>query len=179
MQLIGCLGRGPGSDERAKPADHGFQPVRLPSTTRGVGSTWLGLVWRLDLGSQGSLAGDESLSGHLAWFWTPSTTAPSVQLGLRFPGVDVDFDGIGGFGGFSIQNLIGVTNQSAALTTTADNGSGFELTIQGLALGVVGMRLPWGGSIDLQLTSDPVGRNDALAWYGRYLPSTSKPKTST
>lgn len=140
----------------------GYKTMRLPSTVSAatLGDRFLGIDHELDLGSMGGLSAVPGFVANMAVFWSPDARRRRLQLGLRFPGVDV------GVGGFSLQDIFGINCHAVALDHESKSGA-FALRLNGLALDLLGFEIPWGGTINAELAADPNGSR-TLGWLGDY-----------
>jgi hypothetical protein len=144
------------------PAELAALPVTVPPAWPGPRAPWYALAFDLDLGTLGALAGSSALIVRLYLQWSPAPEAGRWAVGLGLPGAT---------GGSTSISLMGVLKLSiyAINLSTLDSGA-FTLSLEGIALSVLGRSIPPGGTVTLALLGDPkAGRSPPLSWYGAYL----------
>lgn len=149
-------------ESTSSPGRLGYLGVQSPLTQTALAFPWYGLVFDLDLGSLGALAGKAGFNATLLAAWSPSSSGPySVFLGLKLPGSD------GGKGTISIE---GVLNLGFRALVLGRNGpSTYYLLLNALALKFLSLRFPPGGQIDMALFGNPTDEhNSSLGWYAAY-----------
>lgn len=162
-----------GSDALAKT---GFMPVSNPLTTAELTGKWYGLVYDLNLGSVGALAGSAGIVVSILVAWLPEQDG--VYVGLELPG------STGGKKEISIQGLLKLTFKSIQFVvypldadkptaTTADGELevGYLLEIKNIVLKFFLLSFPPSGQSELILFGDPreIDREDKLVgWYAAY-----------
>jgi len=145
----------------------GYAPVLAPITTSPLEPPWYGLVFTVDLGSNGSLAGNAPLSLELLAAWTPGKDdqEPSVYLGASAGGA------IGG--GWSFQGVLRLGFKTFQLLVQDDVSGGAPTRDYGLRLGrfiftALAASFP-PGQADLFLFGNPDGDPaTSLGWYAAY-----------
>ncbi len=145
----------------ATPADLGILPVDTDLDTRPVGTPWFALVYDLNLGSVGALAGKAGLVASFVVAWSPGADALAVSVGLKLPG------STGARNALTVEGVLKITMFAVQLIF---DGRAFLLRLTGIALSVFGKALPPGAAFDLVVFGDPdpaAGAN-SLGWYGAY-----------
>ncbi len=148
----------------------GYIPISvIPSTWSSLmNQQWYGLVFNLNLGSLGSLAGKKNFTAQVLVAWSPpdqiSTQATTLQdavwVGIKLPGFDqggnaIDFEGVLKLG----LNAVWLQQEAGA----------YVLVFKDFALHLLSYALPSSAAIDLQLFGDPGNPASSLAWYGSYV----------
>jgi len=180
------------------PASLGYLNVITNARMGGLGKTWNGLKFRLNLGTAGELAGKLGLNAYLLLAWAPDSTAgPDVNnvinykasTGLNMPGTS------NGAPLISLQNVLAMSygtiqllyedKSSASLlhpatlqpleprASLADaNDKQFMLLLNEIAIKFMGLlKLPPNGSTAFYLFGDAdpdAGRKTGLGWYAAY-----------
>lgn len=148
--------------DAAQPADLGFMNVGMPGleATR-LDARWFGIVFDLDLGTPGALAGAVGFTARLAVVWSPSTSAEPVFVGLKMPGSS---------GAANELSLMGVLKLTIYQLQLLRADREFILKLTGMTLKVMGKTLPPGATFDFFLFGDPgaAGGVTSLGWYGAY-----------
>ncbi|MGJ4953561.1 hypothetical protein [Bradyrhizobium sp. HKCCYLS20291] len=164
---IAALGETP---QGQTPEDLGYTSISAPLAQTPLSSPWYGLVFALDLGTMGALAGSAGLVVRLLAAWSPGLTADDcpVYLGLQLPnarslGTDWPLEGVLRLGFRSFQF------EANALQT---GGRAYMLRLRRLALSVLGWSFP-PGNTDVFLFGNPnggssAGSQAALGWYAAY-----------
>ena len=145
----------------ATPGDLGILPVDTDLVTSPVGTPWFALLYDLNLGSVGALAGKAGLVADFVVAWTPGTAGPAVSVGLKLPG------STGARNAITVEGVLKITMFAVQLIF---DGRAYLLRLTGIALSVFGKKLPPGASFDLIVFGDPdpaAGAN-SLGWYGAY-----------
>ena len=168
LKLIGMV-EGGGSSGKKSPDSLGFMQVRTPmgGDKPKEGSLWYGLVYDLDLGSAGALAGKAGIFVSLIAAWQPGVEA-KVYTGLRLPGSS------GGRKELSIQGILKIVFKSIELTGPKDN-TGYLLKLRHIALKFMILELPPNAQSEIIIFGDPEGEGgkDSLAWYAAYAKQTT------
>jgi len=148
--------------EVAQPSELGFMNVGVPGLemTR-LDTRWFGIVFDLDLGTPGALAGAVGFTARLALVWSPSTAAVPVFVGLKMPGSS---------GAANELSLMGVLKLTICQLQLLHADREFILKLTGMTLKVMGKTLPPGATFDFYLFGDPAaaGGVTSLGWYGAY-----------
>lgn len=148
--------------DAAQPSDLGFMNVGVPGleVTR-LDARWFGIVFDLDLGTPGALAGAVGFTARLAVVWSPSTSAEPVFVGLKMPGSS---------GTANELSLMGVLKLTIYQLQLLRDDREFILKLTGMTLKVMGKTLPPGATFDFFLFGDPAaaGGVTSLGWYGAY-----------
>lgn len=160
-------------DKESTPANNGFASLITDATLTGVeGGTWYGLVYQLNLGTPGNLAGSVGLTSGLLTAWAPKSgpDAYSALVGLRLPGTG------GGAKLISLQNVLKLSIGQLVLTFDRSTNS-FLLMLTEIALRFLGLlKIPPSGSSTFFLFGNPKsgGKPSGLGWYAMY--NAIKPK---
>lgn len=192
-----------GPSDGESPAALGYLNVVTNARMGGLGKTWNGLKFRLNLGTAGELAGKLGLNAYLLLAWAPDSTAgPDVNnvinyratTGLHMPGTS------NGAPLLSLQNVLAMSYGTiqllhedkptsllhpstlrplvprAALAGPADKQ--FMLLLNEIAIKFMGLlKLPPSGSTAFYLFGDADPGSDGktgLGWYAAY---NNEPKT--
>lgn len=145
----------------ATPGDLGILPVDTDLVTTPVGTPWFALVYDLNLGSVGALAGKAGLVASFVVAWTPGTGGLAVSVGLKLPG------STGARNAITVEGVLKITMFAVQLIF---DGQAYLLKLTGIALSIFGKTLPPGASFDLFVFGDPdpaAGAN-SLGWYGAF-----------
>jgi hypothetical protein len=148
------------------PEDLGYTSISAPLEQALLSPPWYGLVFTLDLGSLGALAGSVGLAVRLLAAWAPGATPDDrpVYLGLQLPGaralgIDWPLEGVLRLGFRSFQ---------FEATDVAGGGRAYMLRMRRLALSVLGWSFP-PGNRDVFLFGNPNGDGSAaLGWYAAF-----------
>lgn len=148
------------------PSTLGYQNVTVtPSAGAAPDYTkpWLGLVFTLDLGGSGSLAGGSLLSADLLVAWAPASSGGdgrSLDLWVRFLGpAGVPL-------GLTIEGVVTIGASSAGLS---QNAGAYVLKLGGIGLTVLSKTFPTSGAVDLYLAGFAgSGGAPTLGWFGGY-----------
>ncbi len=145
----------------AKFSDLGVLPVDTDLDTAPLGPSWFALVYDLNLGSVGSLAGKAGLVVNLVVAWTPGTGKPAVVVGLKLPG------STGAPNAITVEGVLKITMFAVQLLA---DGQAYLLKLTGIALSVFGKTLPPGATFDLFVfgNPDPAAGANSLGWYGAF-----------
>jgi hypothetical protein len=147
--------------------ERGFVSINAPIQQGLLGEPWYGLVYQIDLGSLGALAGSAGLSVRLLAAWSPATEdrSAAVFVGLALPGVkdalglDLPLQGILNLGFRTIEFLA---------SEDADGQRSYLMRLRDFGLRVLGLSFPPGHN-DITLFGNPNQRsNTKLGWYAAY-----------
>ncbi|WP_109437768.1 hypothetical protein [Aquimarina sp. AU119] len=132
------------------------------------GSSWVGLTYKLNMGTPGELAGNVGLTSTLLIAWNPTATndgsAPAVLMGITLPGTG------GGAKLISLQTVLKLSIGQIRLTYDT-NKSSFLLMFTEIALKFLGLlKIPPNGSSLFYLFGNPKsnGKASGLGWYAMY-----------
>lgn len=148
--------------EAAQPTGLGYMTVGVPGLdVARLGSEWFGIVFDLDLGTPGALAGAVGFKASLALVWSPSRSADAVFVGLKMPGSS---------GGSNELSLMGILKLTIYQLQLLQADEAFILKLTGMTLKLMGKTLPPGATFDFFLFGDPdaVGGSTSLGWYGAF-----------
>ena len=156
------------------PKSLGYLSVDTDFRATGVDQhDWYGLIFPLDLGAAGALAGNVGLSAQLLAAWSPKWVRVEgsypIEVGLALPGTG------GGANMISLQNVLSLSLGRRRLVNAPiagqTNQRGYLLTLDEMALRFMGLaKLPPNGSAMLYLFGNPTTGNDSsgLGWYAMY-----------
>jgi hypothetical protein len=157
----------------ATPRQLGYLGVTLPSGARfgGVRGAWHGLLFQLDLGTAGALAGDVGLAAYLLAAWSPGSggSGPGCDatVGLRLPGTS----GAGKV--LSLQGVLALSvgDVELVLGETAAGDPAYLLKLGKIALKLLGLSFPTSGNTTFYVFGDPApgAPQDAAGWYAAYV----------
>jgi hypothetical protein len=154
--------------EGQRPEDLGYTSIAAPIDQSLLSPPWYGLVFTLDLGTLGELAGSVGLSLTVLAAWATGMTEGDrlVFLGLKLP--DARSAGLD----LPLQGVMRLAFRSFQFVADNDkNGARFYmLRLRRLALSILGLSFP-PGNTDIFLVGNPNSGGDgkaALAWYAAY-----------
>ena len=145
----------------------GFVSISAPLAQSALGQPWYGLVYEIDMGGLGALAGNVGLTVRLLAGWSPATeeTAPGLFLGVALPGVkdalgvDLPLQGVLKLGFRTIQFLA---------TDDPDGRRSYVLRLRDFGIRILGLSFPPGHN-DVSLFGNPnQTSNTKLGWYAAY-----------
>jgi len=155
----------------------GYMPVKTPGRSAELGPSWYGLIYELNLGSAGALAGSAGLVVSILAAWNPGEEG--LYVGLKLPGSS------GGKKEILIQGLLKITFKNiqfvvyplnpgqtlASLPIETERVVGYLLKIKNVMLKFFVLTLPPSGQTEFILFGDSrdVKRQDKLlGWYASY-----------
>lgn len=148
-----------------------YLSVDLPQLATGqLGDCWNGLVFKINLGGPGALAGSLGFTSSfiIAWGTGSQGTILNAAAGIQLPGTS----GVGNVMGFeSVLKLAIGAIQLYYIQATAPAEPGFLLTLNNIALKFLGIaQLPPSGSTNCYVFGSPSssGQANSLAWYAVY-----------
>ena len=182
LQLTGCVAAiaaaGEAGDAGQRPEDLGYVSISAPISQVPLSPPWYGLVFDVDLGTLGALAGSAGLSITLLAAWMPGIedAEPPLYLGIRVPSGDplsavLPVQGVMriGFRSFQFQ----AHDEDDPLAPVRS----YMLRMRRLALSILGWSFP-PGNADIFLFGNPDGGGRAsLGWYGAYVPDKKEKKS--
>lgn len=143
------------------PATLNYMPVNSVLTGSQLSGAWFGLVFDLNLGSLGALAGQLGFVASLLLGWQPNLKTYTVYIGLQIPGAT------GGKREISIEGVVKLTFGDLRFVVAGPGA--YILQLRNIALTVLSLSFP-PGQTDLLLFGDPSGSdNSTLGWYAAYL----------
>lgn len=147
------------------PEDMGYTSISCPIDQTPMGGGWAGLVFDLDLGTLGALAGSSGLKVSLLTAWAPgsSTGDKPVYLGLKIPSIPA----IGG--SIPIQGVLKIGFRSFEFSTysTKDNKIGYILALNRFALSILSFSFPPGNN-SLKIFGAPGDEKSSVGWFAAY-----------
>jgi hypothetical protein len=165
LKLLGLITGG----AAARPDRGRWMPVDTPLDADSISDSWYALSFTINLGSPGGLAAKIDFTAGLVVAWSPGGSTPRLYVGLSLPGVS------GGERAITLQSVIKLAFGDVAFTGSPDTG-GYVLVLRQVALKILALSLPLGGTIDVMMFggSTPAGRG-TLGWYAAYLSNTASP----
>lgn len=158
-----------------KPVDLGYPSLLLQDTGinfLSVGAHyWYGLVFDLNLGTQGALSNGALFNSQMMIAWGADSADPDTyvaEVGFSLPGANE--------GSFRLENVLEFFTMSQALAlakTEESNKVAYQLTLQHSLFKLFGFSFPNYGvesadiNFALSLFTNPDGNSNSLAWYGR------------
>lgn len=150
------------------PEDDGFVSISAPLQQGKLTQPWYGLVYEVDLGTLGALAGSVGLKVQLLAAWSPSN-APGVPradyFGVALPGVEKAL-GVT----LPLQGILDIGFRTIQFSTY-DDGDGrrqYLMRLRDFGLHVLGLSFPPGKN-DITLFGNPdQNSNTKLGWYAAY-----------
>ncbi|OEJ99125.1 hypothetical protein A8C32_08090 [Flavivirga aquatica] len=157
------------------PSQNGYLTVITDLKVSPIdGSSWVGLIYKLNMGTPGELAGNIGLTSTLLTAWNPTATddgsAPAVLVGITLPGTG------GGAKLISLQTVLKLSIGQIRLAYDSDKSS-FLLMFTEIALKFFGLlKIPPNGSSLFYLFGNPKSNDKAsgLGWYAMYNKENSK-----
>lgn len=150
------------------PEQMGFVSISCPLDQTPMNPPWYGLLFTIDLGTLGALAGSAGISLSLIAAWSQGTGQDSpAYLGIKFPSL------VPGAGSLPIQGVLKLGFRSFRFlsyleTSGSDAGKRFyQLWMNRFALSVLCWSFP-PGNADLVLFGNPDNPQGALGWYAAY-----------
>lgn len=157
-----------------KPADYGFLPV-LPQdlALKALSGAWSGIVYKVTMGSPGSLVSGTGFESDLLIAWSPgsksSDASPMLFVGLSLPGAAPSASV------FSLQGIIKVSTGPIKLLyqtipgQTDTQARFFNLQLTDIGIKILGIaKLPPGATLQFFLFGDPQS-SGSLGWYAAYV----------
>ena len=148
----------------ALPETLGYAPVITPAALEAgeLGPQWFGLELSLNLGSSGALAPPGGLVATLLLAWAPDPRGANVSVWIRLPAA--------GSAGTTIPLEGPLTLDVREVSLIAPEEGGYLVQFGTVSLGIFGLQLPFGSTIDLLLfgNPDPQGAASSVGWYGAF-----------
>jgi hypothetical protein len=166
----------PGSPLLA-PEDFGFVSVGAPIDQGQLSAPWYGLVYTIDLGTLGALAGSTGLALEVLAAWSPGQggTTPAMYIGVKLPGTKEAF-GVS----LPLQGFMKLGFRSIELLVDNEPGQPrtYTLRLRDFALRMLGLSFPSGHN-DICLFGNPNQSGPAkVGWYAAYTASGDAKKQS-
>lgn len=144
----------------------GYLAVTTPLASSGMPTDGYGLVFDLNLGGLGSLAGAAKFVAKLLIAWAPNTevnqSEPQVHVGLQLPGISGDVLG------FPLQSVIKLSFKKVQFVVDSASG-GYLLKIKNVALKLLTLSFPPNGQTELIVFGNPNSSDkDTVGWYAAY-----------
>jgi hypothetical protein len=166
LTLSGFVAMGEGAPAASSPEDLGYVSVAAPLEQSPMTPPWYGLVFTLDLGTFGALAGSVGLAVKVLAAWSPGRFEGElpVYVGLQLPsaktiGLDWPLQGV---------LRLGFRNFQFATYPDDDGDVGYLLRLRRFALSVLGLSFP-PGNADITLFGNPHAAGASkLGWYAAY-----------
>ncbi|MDI1255426.1 MAG: hypothetical protein PSV16_04935 [Flavobacterium sp.] len=145
------------------PASQGYLNIQLPSLQQQdtISGDWYGLVFKLNMGTLGSLASAAGFNTTFLACW--NVGGEGAVAGLRLPGVNPQAPTL------SLQGVLRLEINSISLTI-ADDGVSYLMKMNNIALKVLSLTFPPGGQIGFFLFGNPSSSAppESLGWYAAY-----------
>lgn len=152
--------------DSSTPPTMGYMPVDSPLQGSEIKAPWYGLVFDLNLGTLGALAGKAGFTANLLAAWAPSPNNYQIYIGLKLP------DSTGGKREISLQGILKLTFGDIRFLV---DGDAYLLQLRKIALSLFTLSFP-PGQIDLLIFGNPnEADNTTLGWYAAY----AKPNSGT
>ncbi len=153
-----------GQPTAVTPGSLGYIECTTPLQPGHPNPPWYALAFDLDLGTLGSLAGNQKLAVGIISAWGNSGDAYNVYVGLKLPGSNSAKPEI------PIEGLLKLAFGKIEFTAS-DGATGriYMLKLRQIVLRILLLSFP-PGNLDLFLFGDPAARsrNSALGWYAAY-----------
>ncbi|HWA90319.1 MAG TPA: hypothetical protein VG889_09810 [Rhizomicrobium sp.] len=153
-----------GTPKAVTPGSLGYIECSTPLQPGRPNPPWYGLAFNLDLGSLGSLAGNQKLGAGVIAAWGNGGDGYNVYIGLKLPGSNSAKPEI------PIEGLLKLAFGKVEFTASDDaGGRAYMLKLRQIVLRILLLSFP-PGNVDLYLFGDPAARasNSALGWYAAY-----------
>lgn len=155
------------------PADRGFVSISAPIAQGLLKAPWYGLVYDIDLGGLGALAGSVGLKVRLLAGWCPAGEAhgEAVFVGISLPGVK-DMLGVD----LPLQGVLNLGFRTIQFTTSDDlrGRRNYLLRLRDFGIRILGLQFPPGHN-DITLFGNPnQTSNTKLGWYAAYAKDSDK-----
>jgi hypothetical protein len=150
------------------PAAAGFVSVSAPLQQGKLSQPWYGLVYEVDLGTLGALAGSVGLTVRLLAAWSPAggdKGLPAVYFGVALPGVEKML-GVS----LPLQGILDIGFRTIQFTTYDDveGRRQYLMRLRDFGLHVLGLSFPPGHN-DITVFGNPnQTSNTKLGWYAAY-----------
>ncbi|MEN2991417.1 hemagglutinin protein [Tistrella sp. BH-R2-4] len=146
----------------------GFVSISAPIQQGKLTQPWYGLVYEVELGTLGALAGSVGLTLRLLAAWSPAggeKGLPAVYFGVALPGVERML-GVS----LPLQGILDIGFRTIQFTTYTDaqNRRQYLMRLRDFGLHVLGLSFPPGHN-DITLFGNPdQTSNTKLGWYAAY-----------
>jgi len=164
LKLVGLL-EVDGVTNTASPDSLGYMPVRtpVPGKKPESGDAWYGLVYELNLGSAGALAGKAGIVVSVLAAWKPGS-GQNVYTGLRLPGSS------GGKKEIPIQGILKIAFKSIEFQAQGEEDISYLLKLKNIVLKFMTLEMPPNAQTEIIIFGDPQGQDTekTLAWYAAY-----------
>ncbi|SEH40128.1 hemagglutinin protein [Magnetospirillum fulvum] len=157
-----------GADSTFDPEAAGFVSVSAPISQGRLTQPWYGLVYEVDLGTLGALAGSVGITVRLLAAWSPAggkKGAPAIYFGVALPGIEKAL-GIS----LPLQGFLdlGFRTIQFSTYTDAEERRQYLMRLRDFGLHVLGFSFPPGHN-DISLFGNPdQTSNTKLGWYAAY-----------
>lgn len=146
------------------PSIRGFLNVELTSLVRqqSISDYWHGLIFKLNMGSSGTLASNAGFDAQFIMAWNAGGTGAAAYL--KLPGMNAQAPAL------SLQGVLRLNFKSIRLCV-ADDGVSYLMKLDDIALKFLGLSFPNKGKVGLFLFGNPSEREmsgSSLGWYGGY-----------
>ncbi|SDU50310.1 hemagglutinin protein [Pseudomonas yamanorum] len=168
-----------GTPSTLDPDAAGYVSVSAPLQQGKLTQPWYGLVYEVDLGTLGALAGSVGLTVQLLAAWSPAggeKGLPAVYFGVALPGVERML-GVS----LPLQGILDIGFRTIQFSTyiDAEKRRQYLMHLRDFGLHVLGLSFPPGHN-DIILFGNPdQSSNTKLGWYAAYDNGKSDDKKST
>lgn len=168
------------SSGKQKPTDSGFMVVKNPLGSGELGDTWYGLVYDLNLGTVGAMAGQVGLIVSVIVAWSPAGDSDSSTKGKPFVGLRL-FGSSSNKKEFSIQGVLKIVFKSiefVVIPPDPEDNVGYLLKLKNITLKLLVLSLPPKGQTEIIIFGDPKSTAESNAktvgWYAAYAREAAK-----
>lgn len=145
----------------SSPTDLGYMSVLTPLKQSKISAPWFGLVFDVNFGSPGGLAGKLNFTASLIAAWASSADNYQIFTGLKLPG------STGGNPEITIMGPLKLKMDRITMVRTPDEA--YMMKFFNIVLSFMGITFPPGGRTNALLFGDPNQHNNStLGWYAAY-----------
>lgn len=158
LQLEGVL-----IGDKKQPEEFGFVPVTTDIEQTSLQEGWVGLSFKLKMGTLGNLADKVKLNSNILLAWSSSSTN-SIFVGIKLPGISNNSKIV------SLQGVIKLSIKDIMIKYMSKQKL-YMLVLSDIALGFFGLlKLPPNGSTSFYLFGNPnnCSTSSDLGWYTLY-----------
>ncbi len=174
ISLAGLIGQP--QEEGALPGDLGYVPADTPIANSRIVAPWWGIVYEINLGSLGSLAGSAPLVLSVLAAWNkkgPRDENPPLFIGVRMPGLG---ELVGASLPFESFLRMGFRNVKFTAYDDSAGQRAYLLQLRRFSIGALGVSFP-SGNLDVTLFGDPEGDKSKVGWYTAYAAESATQKS--
>ncbi len=156
-------------DEDNLPSNQNFIAVTTPDIDKSGAPSgkWYGLVYDINLGTPGALAGSAGFKSSMLIAW--SVDSGAVFTGLSLPGLSSQSKLLSLQGVLKL-NIASIKLQMAKIDEQSGSATAFLLMMKNISLKFLSKEFPSGGNIDFYVFGDPNNESkpSSVAWYASY-----------